>query len=195
MRNGVSGVDGGASRRAGVSSVSSSIARVDAGETRHSGLVRPASTIALVEDGVTYLARVFADGPLWYFTPAGDDEVWMIGTGTTVVPGTKVYVASGVLDTTVEGGEAPVPAGQVVGLYFGASAAPGPGTFKYTLFKNGVATLCTFTLTGSGEENRKGKSAVEVPFADGDWLSVEIDVSGTAARASHNGSLRFRPAA
>jgi len=121
----------------------------------------------------------------------GDGELWMISSGYPVDPGQTVYLG-GFVDSRIEGAQVPVPEGVVKGMWFAANVPPGSGqTFTYTLMKNGLATACTFTLTGS---TRKGKSAVEVTCGDQDEICVRVQASAGAASANHNGSLNFAPA-
>lgn len=120
----------------------------------------------------------------------GDGELWMISSGYPVGPGETVYLG-GFVDSRLEGAQTPVPAGIIKGMWFSANVAPGSGqTFTYTLMKNGLATSCTFQLTGS---QRKGKSEVEVECADEDEICVRVQASGSAAAANHNGSIHFAP--
>lgn len=116
----------------------------------------------------------------------------MIGGIWPIEPGSTVYIGGGGPDTRREASQTPVPQGTVKRLRFGADVAPGSGqSFAYTLFKNGVATSCAFTVTGS---TRKGGSDVEVACNDGDELCVRVVVSAGAQRANHSGSLQFAPA-
>lgn len=122
--------------------------------------------------------------------PTDDGELWMISSGWPVNPGQTVYLG-GFVDSRIEGAQTPVPEGTVKGMWFSADGGPGVGeTFTYTLMKNGVATACTFQLTGS---QRKGKSTVEVACADQDEICVRVVASGGAAEAIHNGSVHFVP--
>ncbi len=116
----------------------------------------------------------------------------MIGGIWPIEPGSTVYIGGGGPDTRLEAAQTPVPQGTVKRLRFGADVAPGSGqSFSYTLFKNGVATSCTFAVTGS---SRKGGSDVEVTCNDGDELCVRVVTSAGAQRANHSGSLQFAPA-
>lgn len=119
-----------------------------------------------------------------------DGELWMIASGWPVLPGQTVYLG-GFVDSRIEGAQTPIPAGIVKGMWFSADVAPGAGqTFTYTLMKNGIATACTFQLTGA---QRKGKSIVQVVCADQDEICVRAQVSAGAEQANHNGSLHFVP--
>lgn len=118
-----------------------------------------------------------------------DGELWMIGGIWPIRPGATLYLSGGGPDPRIIG--TPVPAGIVKRIRFGADQPPGVGqSYTYTLFKNGVATSCTFTLTGS---DRKGGSDVEVACGDEDELCVEVEVSDGAPLANHSGSIQFAP--
>lgn len=119
-----------------------------------------------------------------------DGEVWMIGGIWPVEPGTTVYISGGGPDARAIG--TPVVPGIVKRLRFGADQPPGTGkSYRYTLFKNGVPTDCTFTVTGS---TRRSGSDVQVTCNDGDELCVEVVVSSGAALANHSGSIQHAPA-
>lgn len=121
-----------------------------------------------------------------------DGELWMIGGIWPIEPGSTVYIGGGGPDTRLESAQTPVPPGTVKRLRFGADTPPGSGkSYAYTLFKNGVATSCAFTVTGS---SRKGGSDVEVSCNDGDELCVRVVISAGAPKANHSGSLQFAPA-
>lgn len=128
----------------------------------------------------------------WSVVTTTDGELWMIGGIWPIGPASTVYVGGGGPDARMESAQTPVPPGTVKRLRFGADTPPGSGqSYAYTLFKNGVATSCTFTVTGS---TRKGGSDVEVTCNDGDELCVRVVVSAGAPQANHSGSLQFAPA-
>lgn len=135
----------------------------------------------------TYVAR----GTSWPTVIVTEDgELWMIGGIWPINPGATLYISGGGPDSRVIG--TPVPPGIVKRLRFGADQSPGAGeSYRYTLFKNGSATDCTFTVTGS---TRKGGCDVEVTCSDGDELCVEVVVSAGAPLANHSGSIQHAPA-
>ena len=130
---------------------------------------------------------------VWSVVTTTDGELWMIGGIWPIDPGATVYIGGGGPDTRMASAQTPVPQGTVKRLRFGADIAPGSGqSFTYTLLKNGVATSCAFTVTGS---TRKGGSDVEVSCSDGDEICVRVVTSAGAQKANHSGSLQFAPAA
>ncbi len=115
----------------------------------------------------------------------------MIGGIWPINPGATLYISGGGPDPRIIG--TPVPPGTVKRLRFGADIAPGAGqSYAYTLFKNGIATACAFTLTGS---TRNGGSDIEVACNDGDELCVRVVTSAGVPAANHSGSIQFAPAA
>lgn len=126
----------------------------------------------------------------WTTIVTEDGEVWMIGGIWEIEPGSTVYINGGGLKPTPIGTS--VPPGIVKRIRWGANLPPGAGeSYRYTLFKNGIATASTFTVTGS---TRKGGSDVEVTCVDGDELCVEVVVSDGAQRADHSGTIQQAPA-
>lgn len=159
----------------------------------------PRASFAMVERGTLLAFERFSylevSGLLggrgsWPVVILDDGELWMIGGLWPIGPGKTVYINGGGIDSRIIGTS--VDAGTVKRIRWGADQPPGAGeSYRYTLFKNGVATACTFTVTGS---TRKGGSDVQVVTADGDELCVEVVTSDGAPEANHSGSIRHVPA-
>jgi hypothetical protein len=74
--------------------------------------------------------------------------------------------------------------GVVREFYAAVNSAPGgTQTFTYTVYKNGIATSMTGTITGSSFS--VSTTGNPVAISPGDYLSIQLVTSGTATAAKH----------
>lgn len=114
---------------------------------------------------------------------------------TTVAAGSTVYIGSagaqaGVSDSLILPGRDAV----IAGLKAKVPVAPGVGEFFiYTVFKNGVATAMTGSLTGSNVDLDIPPTVGAFLVSSTDAVTVKLEASGGAAVTRHNIALVIEP--
>lgn len=116
----------------------------------------------------------------------------MFSTFVNLGVGKTVFFGAGGISTDENDVLLAMPAGTALELVVTSSVAAGAGSIVCTLRKEQADTLVIVTLTGSGSANRKGSSAINVVFAEKDWLSMRLVSSGGAPDAIVNVALKYQ---
>lgn len=132
----------------------------------------------------------FGETPTFAPVPSGGHlELYLIGTDLTVRTNETVWVGPGGVRDSRTKAEGALAAGTLKALHMHATAQPGAGQYRYTIFKNGDATANTFTLTGA---TQTGNSKVAVEWAEDALFALKIENIG-APECDHGGSMVFDP--
>lgn len=123
----------------------------------------------------------FISTPDFTIVPVGDLNVIFGNSGFPVDANSTVYIGA-VVDVASAAVEIPLSARTVSNLIVACSIAPSPGTYTYTVMKNGVATSITCSISGSGVSSSSSNS---VAFLSGDKFCVRVVTSG-AQQSNHS---------
>ena len=148
--------------------------------------------LKLTQTGSSYFGRLDTiSTPDFSIGASGDTKLIFGGSAFPVTSGQTVYLGSGI-DATEVNARISLIACTVKQIQVSSSAAPGTGqSFAYTVMKNGSADR-TFTVTVSNS-NQSGSvtDSTGTAFSNGDYISVKLVTSGSAATAHHSFSIKI----
>lgn len=148
---------------------------------------------ALEGPGAAHAARIDVTRALYYIVEAvaaGTAELMDFHSDDYVSGDVTAYLGGGHWDLQEAEAEIAVAAGTASILVVSASVAPTPGTFVYTLRRDGADTGLTVTLTGSETEKA---ITTNVSYTQLQKMSLKLVRSGSAPKAKHGAALKFTP--
>lgn len=122
------------------------------------------------------------------------DGAITFNSGGTITAGTTTFLTTNGVNVTGAYASQYIPVSHtVIRLMVAVTAAPGVGqTFAYTLYKDGVATGTTITLSGSGGfQGFAQAAAVYENSGNSSFYTVQVVTSAGATAAGHFATIQY----